>query len=299
MTDHNTDAATRDTQLTIRRTFDAPRERVYRAFVDPDELEQWFVPEGMEAEVHALESEPGGEMFVSWTSDENGIENEGTFEEVIENERLVTVEEIDGGQLHLTYEFHDAEDGTEVVLTQEFPGSVPDGAEEGWASILDNLDALVTDTETDEGRSMTVSRVIEASPERVYEAFLDPDELAQWLPPTGFFAEVHHLEPEVGGTYRMAFTGETEELAEYGSTFGGTYLELVPGERIVYTDEFETDDPEMAGETTVTVTFEAVPEGTEITVHHEGFPEAIPPSDANEGWTDSLSNLAELVEETS
>ncbi|WP_227378499.1 SRPBCC domain-containing protein [Haladaptatus halobius] len=149
----------------------------------------------------------------------------------------------------------------------------------------------------DEGRSITVSRVIEAPPERVYEAFLDPDQLAQWLPPTGFSAEVHHLKHKVGGTYRMTFTGETEELAEYGSTFGGTYLELVPGERIVYTDEFETDDPEMASEMTVTVTFEAIPEGTEVTARQEEIPEAIPPSDANEGWNDSLANLAALLED--
>ncbi|RRJ31382.1 SRPBCC domain-containing protein [Halocatena pleomorpha] len=153
-------------------------------------------------------------------------------------------------------------------------------------------------SEQNDSRSVTVSRVIEASPKRVYEAFLDPDELAQWFPPTGFSAEVHHLEPEEGGTYRITFTGETEKFAEYDSTFGGTYLELVPGERIVYTDEFETDDPEMAGKTTVTVTFEAVSVGTEVTVRHEGFPEAVPPSDANEGWIDSLSNLARLVEST-
>ncbi|AHG02023.1 hypothetical protein HALLA_01605 (plasmid) [Halostagnicola larsenii XH-48] len=156
---------------------------------------------------------------------------------------------------------------------------------------------LTINSEQNDSRSVTVSRIIEASPERVYEAFLDPDELAQWLPPTGFSAEVHHLEPEEGGTYRMTFTGETEEFAEYGSTFGGTYLELVPGERIVYTDEFETDDPEMAGETTVTVTFESVSEGTEVIVRHEGFPEAVPPSDANEGWIDSLENLADIVQE--
>ena len=156
----------------------------------------------------------------------------------------------------------------------------------------------MTDSETNEGRSITVSRVIEASPERVYEAFLDPDQLAQWLPPTGFSAEVHHLEPEVGGTFRITFTGETEALAAYGHSFGGTYLELVPGERIVHTDEFETDDPEMAGEMTVTITFEAVDGGTEITVTQAGIPEAIPPSDANEGWNDSLGNLAELVEGT-
>ncbi len=161
-----------------------------------------------------------------------------------------------------------------------------------------NDDGQQTDNQTGE-RSITVSRVIETSPERVYEAFVDPDELAQWFPPTGFSAEVHHLEPEVGGTYRATFTGETEDLADYDHSFGGTYQELEPGERIVYTDSFETDDPAMAGEMTVTVTFEEVPEGAEVTVRQEGIPEAIPPRDATEGWTDSLSNLAELVEGTS
>ena len=156
-------------------------------------------------------------------------------------------------------------------------------------------DGQQSDTRTDV-QTMTVSRVIEAPPERVYEAFLDPNELAQWLPPTGFSAEIHQLEPEEGGTFRMTFTGETEELAEYGSTFGGTYRELVPGKRIVHTDAFETDDPAMAGEMTVTVTFEAVPEGTEVTVRQEGIPEAIPPEDSHAGWTDSLGQLAGLVE---
>ena len=161
----------------------------------------------------------------------------------------------------------------------------------------DGTDAPTTDTSTTGGRSMTASRVIDATPERVYEAFLDPDQLAQWLPPTGFSAEVHHLEPEVGGTFRITFTGETAAFAEYKSTFGGTYRELIPGKRIVHTDEFETDDPTMAGEMIVTITVEAVPAGTEVTVRQEGIPEAIPPSDANEGWNDSLSKLAALVEE--
>lgn len=152
-----------------------------------------------------------------------------------------------------------------------------------------------TETATDE-QSLTVSRVIKAPPERVYEAYLDPDELAQWLPPTGFSAEVHHLEPEAGGTFRITFTGETPELAEYGHSFRGTYKELVPGERIVYTDVFEVDDPGMAGEMTVTITFEAVDDGTEVTVRQTGIPEAIPPEDAQAGWTDSLGNLAQLVE---
>jgi uncharacterized protein YndB with AHSA1/START domain len=150
--------------------------------------------------------------------------------------------------------------------------------------------------DTEQKGSVTVSRVIAASPERVYNAFLDPDELAAWLPPDGFSAEVHELEPEVGGMFRITFTGETEELDAYSHSFYGTYLELKPGERIVNTDAFETDAPAMTGEMTVTVTFEEVPDGTEVTVVQEGIPTAIPTDNAMEGWTSSLENLAGLVE---
>lgn len=135
-----------DNQLTVRRTFDAPRERVWQAFTDPDELEQWFVPEGMEAEVHALDPVPGGEMAVSWTGEEHQMTNEGTFEEVVENERIVTVEETPQGVNRVSYEFHDVDERTEVVLTHELPDSqMVDGASEGWAGILDNLEAVVAD----------------------------------------------------------------------------------------------------------------------------------------------------------
>lgn len=292
-TTDETEIKTTDNTLTLRRTFDASRERVWRAFTDPDELEQWFVPDGMTAEVRANEVESSGDMSITWSDGENRIDNEGTYVEVVKYERLVTGEETEAGELRVIYEFRDVQEGTEVVVTQEFPGVVPNGAAEGWAGMLDNLAALLGEADD---RSMTVSRVIDASPERVYEAFLDPDKLAQWLPPTGFSAEVHYLEPEEGGTFRATFTGETEEFADYGHSFGGTYLELSPGERIVYTDEFETNDPGMAGEMTNTITFEEVDEGTKLTVRSEGIPEAIPPSDANEGWNDSLENLAELVE---
>lgn len=138
MTDNTIDEAeieTTDTTLTLRRTFDALRERVWRAFTDPEELEQWFVPEGMTAEVRGHELEPGGAMSITWTDGENRIDNEGTYVEVVENERLVSAEETEAGELRLTYEFRDAEDGTEVVITQEFPGRVPDGAAEGWTGI--------------------------------------------------------------------------------------------------------------------------------------------------------------------
>lgn len=132
-----------DNRLTIRRTFDAPRERVWRAFTDADELEQWFVPDGMSAEVHANELEPGGAMAITWTDGENRIDNEGYYLEVVEHERLVSGEEVEDGELRLTYEFRDVDEGTEVVVTQEFPGPVPDGAEEGWASIIDNLEEML------------------------------------------------------------------------------------------------------------------------------------------------------------
>ncbi|WP_101295975.1 SRPBCC family protein [Halegenticoccus soli] len=133
-----------ENRLTVRRTFDAPRERVWRAFTDPNELAQWFVPKSMEAEVHALDPVPGGEMSVSWTSEEHQMDNEGTFEEVVEHERIVTVEETPQGVNRLTYEFHDTDDGTEVVLTHELPDAqMVDGAAEGWGAILDNLEEAV------------------------------------------------------------------------------------------------------------------------------------------------------------
>jgi uncharacterized protein YndB with AHSA1/START domain len=125
--------------LTITRIFDATRERVWRAFTDPSELEQWFVPEGMTAEVTEHQLEPGGAMAITWTDGDHRIDNEGYYVEVVELERLVSGEDIEEGELRLTYEFRGVEDGTEVTIIQEFPDRVPDGAEEGWATILDNL----------------------------------------------------------------------------------------------------------------------------------------------------------------
>lgn len=136
---NDTTSTVDESTLTITRTFDAPRERVWRAFTDPDELEQWFVPEGMTAEVTDHELEPGGAMAITWTDGEQRIDNEGYYVEVIEHERLVSGEDIEEGELRLTYEFRDVEDGTEVTITQEFPDRVPDGAREGWTTILDNL----------------------------------------------------------------------------------------------------------------------------------------------------------------
>src|SRR4051794_30086281 len=134
-------------------------------------------------------------------------------------------------------------------------------------------------------------RVLRATPERVYRAFLDPDAMAKWLPPNGFTGKVHHMEAKVGGTYKMSFTNFTTRNTH---TFGGKYLELVPGERIRYSDKF--DDPNLPGEMQTTITLKKVSCGTELHIVQEGLPEVIPAEACCLGWQESLTLLAKLVE---
>ena len=130
-----------------------------------------------------------------------------------------------------------------------------------------------------------------ATPDRVYRAFLDPEAKVKWLPPNGFTAKVHHIEPKVGGTYKMSFTNFTTGKSH---SFGGTYLELVPNERLRYTDKF--DNPALPGEIQVTVTLKKVFCGTELNVVQEGIPDAIPAEACYLGWQESLILLGKLVE---
>ncbi len=134
-------------------------------------------------------------------------------------------------------------------------------------------------------------RVFKATPERVYRAFLDADAMVKWLPPHGFTGRVDHVDARVGGTFRMSFTNFSTGSSH---SFGGEYLELVPGERIVHTDRF--DDPNLPGEMRVTVTFRQVSCGTELNVVQEGIPEVIPTEACCLGWQESLTLLALLVE---
>ena len=134
-------------------------------------------------------------------------------------------------------------------------------------------------------------RVLRATPERVYRAFLDPDAKAKWLPPNGFTGKVHEMDAKVGGTYKMSFTNFTTGEKH---SFGGKYLELVPHERIRYTDKF--DDPNLPGEMQATITLKKVFCGTELSIVQEGLPDAIPVEGCYLGWQDSLSLLAQLVE---
>lgn len=151
-----------------------------------------------------------------------------------------------------------------------------------------------TTTKTEDragGGTVRLHRIIRAPAERVYRAFLDPDALAKWVPPHGFTGRVHEMDATVGGGYKMSFTnfgtGESH-------SFGGTYVELVPGERIRYTDRF--DDPELTGEMEVTIELREVTRGTELSIVQEGLPETIPVEFALMGWQESLHLLSLLVE---
>ena len=139
--------------------------------------------------------------------------------------------------------------------------------------------------------TVRLHRVLATSPEKVYRAFLEADAVAKWLPPNGFACTVHHLDAKVGGTFRMSFRNFTTGKSH---SFGGEYLELVPGERLRYTDKF--DDPNLPGEIQVTVTLKQVSCGTELNIVQEGIPDVIPPEMCYLGWQDSLILLAKLVE---
>ena len=139
--------------------------------------------------------------------------------------------------------------------------------------------------------TVTLHRVFRAPPDRVYRAFIDPDAMAKWLPPHGFAGRVLSMEARVGGRYRMQFTNFSNGQSH---AFGGEYLELVPGERIVHTDSF--DDPNLPGEMRTTITFRPVLVGTEVTAVQEGIPAVIPTEMCYLGWQESLQLLALLIE---
>lgn len=139
--------------------------------------------------------------------------------------------------------------------------------------------------------TIRLHRVLRATPERVYRAFIDADAMSKWLPPNGFTGKVHHIDARVGGSYKMSFTNFS---TGHSHSFGGEYLELIPGERICHTDKF--DDPNMPGVMKVTVSLKKVSCGTELNVVQEGVPDIIPPEACYLGWQESLTLLAKLVE---
>lgn len=141
------------------------------------------------------------------------------------------------------------------------------------------------------GNTVNLHRIIKASPEKIYRAFLSPEAMTKWLPPNGFTASFQHLEAKVGGTFRASFTNFTTQQSH---SFGGEYLELIPNQLIRYTDKFE--DPNLLGTITVTVTLKAVSCGTDIIIVQAGIPDVIPVEMCYLGWQESLDALRLLVE---
>lgn len=139
--------------------------------------------------------------------------------------------------------------------------------------------------------TIRLHRVLKSTPKRVYRAFLDPDAMVKWLPPNGFTGRIHQMDARVGGSYKMSFTNFSTGSSH---TFGGTYLELEPHERLRYNDQF--DDPNLPGEMQVTITLREVSCGTGLNITQEGIPDAIPAEMCYLGWQESLVLLAKLVE---
>lgn len=139
--------------------------------------------------------------------------------------------------------------------------------------------------------TVRLHRVLTTTPEKIYRAFLEPDAMAKWLPPNGFACTVHHMDAKVGGGFKMSFRNFTTGQSH---SFGGEYVELVPNERLRYTDKF--DDPNLPGTITVTVELKKVMMGTDLSVVQDGIPDAIPVEACYLGWQQSLENLAKLVE---
>lgn len=139
--------------------------------------------------------------------------------------------------------------------------------------------------------TVKLHRVLATRPEKVYRAFVEADALAKWLPPNGFTCTVHQFDAQLGGSFRMSFRNFTTGASH---SFGGEYVELVPHERLRYTDRF--DDPNLPGMMQVTVTLKEVSVGTELNIVQDGVPDVIPPEACHLGWQESLRNLARLVE---
>jgi len=150
---------------------------------------------------------------------------------------------------------------------------------------------MAKETQSASTNTIRLHRVLRAAPEKVYRAFLDADAMAKWVPPNGYTAKVHHMDAKVGGTYKMSFTNFTTGKSH---SFGGTYHELTPNERVRYSDKF--DDPNLAGEMQTMITLKKVSCGTELNITQEGVPAAIPAEACYLGWQESLTLLAKLVE---
>lgn len=325
-----TEIESSERSLTIRRTFDAPRERVWEAWTDPDELAQWWGPADWTLSANDLEFREGGTWHFCMQSPD-GDEAWGTvvYEEIVAPERIVAKDYFadehgdrvdDTPELTLTVEFVDRGDATEVVLTHQGFRSdeLSEMAEGGWTGSLDDLEAYLAadhegvddreDSQTTEAQrtnergheedemtttdpdepdiettdtKLTIRRTIDAPPERVFAAFTDPEEMAQWYGHGAMDVEVHALEAEPGGSFSITMRDDESYDIE------GEFLEVVENERIVHTWYVGT----------VTVDLAEAAGGTEIVFTHDGFPDRSITDQHAEGWIPAIDALATVVEE--
>ena len=295
-------------KITVKTTVAAPIEKVWKAYTTPADIVQW---NAASADWHttkaSVDLREGGAFSSRMEAKDGsvGFDFAGTYTKITPHKLIEYSFGDRKAQVKFTPGAKGAK-GVEVKVTFDAESeNSPEKQQGGWQAILDNFARHVAEgaggasapdkkskpAGTPQGNTVRLHRVLPVKPEKVYRAFTNAEAMAQWLPPNGFTASVHHLEAKVGGTHRMSFTNFTTGNAH---AFGGTYLELVPNERLRYTDKF--DDPNLPGEMVVTVTLKAVSVGTEISITQEGIPTVIPLEGCYLGWQQSLHKLAMLVE---
>ncbi|GAB3017605.1 SRPBCC family protein [Natronobiforma cellulositropha] len=314
-TSSETEIETTETSLTLRRTFDAPRGRVWRAFTDADAMAQWYGGELMDVEIHALETEPGGSFSITMRDDET-YDIEGEFLEVVEHERVVHTWYV--GQV--TVELTDVAGGTEIELTHDgLPDrETTDMHAQGWGDAVDSLatvlasdEPVTTDTSdapaagTTEAAEfdpsaydVTITRTFDASREAVWAAWTDPEQVAQWWGPEGFTVPHCELDVRPGGSFHVDM--EAPDGTVYPDA--GEVLEVEAPERLVLVSRaFEDEEGTYQLETQSTVTFEADGERTQLTLDAEvltATPEVAVHLEGMElGWTGSFEKLEAYLSE--
>jgi uncharacterized protein YndB with AHSA1/START domain len=291
-------------KITVKTTVAAPIDKVWKAYTTPADIMQWnAASDDWHTTKATVDLREGGDFSSRMEAKDGsmGFDFAGTYTKIVTHKQI----DYDFGPRKAQVKFTPNAKGVEVKVN--FDGEDTHSVEQqqsGWQSILNNFAKHVekgaggkaSEKKTKAvgaagGNTVRLHRVLPVKPDKVFRAFTTADALAQWLPPNGFTASVHHLDAKVGGTHRMSFTNFTT-----GSliAFGGTYLDLVPGQLLRYTDKF--DDPNLPGEMTVTVTLKAVSVGTEISIVQEGIPAVIPLEGCYLGWQQSLVKLAMLVE---
>ena len=278
-------------KITVKTTVAAPIEKIWMAYTTPADIMQWnAASDDWHTTKANVDLREGGAFSSRMEAKDGsmGFDFAGTYTKITPHKLI----EYSFGDRKAQVKFTPGAKGVEVKVS--FDAEEENSAEQqrsGWQSILDNFARHVEGRAAKPVNTVRLHRVLPAKPDKVFRAFTTADALAQWLPPNGFIASVHQLDAKVGGTHRASFTNFSTGSSH---SFGGKYLDVVPGQLLRYTDVF--DDPNLPGEMVVTVTLKAVSVCTDITIVQENVPAAIPLEACYLGWQQSLAKLAMLVE---